>query len=157
MQSVSSGAVYNALGMYTKRYSIGLMRDYKWEIYRFNVSAGSVTGISILISLFQDTASNYSFPMNMGVINLSSGAYPSAFNINGFFSIHLPNTFAIRVYKTSTQYILYLTSTYTYTQALLSFYMQLGGEITFTRRDNFEGTEIFNSNTNQGNAIKYLT
>ena len=87
--------------------------------------------------------------MNFGCINVSSGANANAFNLNGFLSIPLDSSYiGFRVYKTSTKYILYLYSTYAYTNfTILNMHQQGGVSYTYSFVDNYEGTKIYDSAT----------
>ena len=114
------------------------------------VSSGNVSYATLSIEVFgKSPVAN--FPVGNIILNMSSGSYSNGFNINGYSSIPLNNTdntdySHIIVEKTSTDYILYVVSTYSF----LSITVTEGHSSRYTR-GNFEevstlsGTVVYDS------------
>ena len=148
---VTSDAVSKAIGRFKNfsYFSFAGQTQY-FEICRFSISSGGVASASFLIGLFQTSVNNISSPINFGCINVSSGANATGFSLNGFLSIPLDSSYmGFRVYKTSTKYILYLYSTYAYTNfTILNMHQQGGVSYSYSFVDSYEGTKIYDSATN---------
>jgi hypothetical protein len=155
---ITGSAVYNFLGG-IRAYPLPLNNQEKIiELMRFRISTGGVAGASLLFTTFQETVNGKSFPYNFGNINVSSGANANGFNINGFFSLPLPQSAKISVYKTSTQYIVYFSNVgYTFVHTTMILLKASGITLNVTAVANYEGTLIYDSYTNANNAIKYLS
>ena len=126
-------------------------RDGRYvKIGSIPVSSGSVSYTALDIDVFS-ASPVANFPVGSINLNMSSGNYSTAFNINGYSSIPLndsDNTIYPRIVveKTSTDYILYVDSTYSY----LSITVTEGHSSKYTR-GNFEevstlsGTVVYDS------------
>ena len=82
------------------------------------ISSGSVSYAALSIDIFS-ASPLANFPVGSIILNMSSGSYATGFNINGYSSIPLndlgsKNYPHIVVEKTSTDYILYVVSAYSY-------------------------------------------
>ena len=155
---VTSNAVSKSIGRFKDfNYFRFSSQTQRFEICRFPISAGGVTGASFLIGLFQTSVNGMTSPMNFGCINVSSGANANGFNLNGFLSIPLDSNFiGFRVYKTSTEYILYLYSTYIYTNfTILNMHTQGVVSNSYSFVDSYEGTKIYDSATDTD--IKFIS
>lgn len=122
------------------------------------MSNGAVSGISLMLSLFGEDE-DYSYPMTFVQVNVSSGSWNTAFNINGFatLKVNYESKFIIKVTKDNDVYRIYLQTIYRYAQATI--YMLKGiGTYTFGKRkvSELEGEVVYNSLTDDNLHIKIL-
>lgn len=122
------------------------------------ISNGVVGYANLVLGLFS-SSKIANFPVGFVNINISSGAYATGFNINGFSSIPLNSTNEITpriiVNKTDKDYELYVDCLYSYLRVVV--YENITNKFTrgnFETYDSLSGTEIFNSTTSD--KIVYL-
>lgn len=127
------------------------------------ISSGVVNSVCLLINILAAELGSYERPNRTAIINISTGADSTAFNISGFTDIKLSSSynnsarFIVTKDTTTNKYYVYVDSEYKY---LFIRYQVLSQtdftSVAFEDSSSVVGTEIYNSQTDTTGKIVYL-